>query len=176
MNSVKIFVRPAVDHDAGRLAEIHIAAWRATYRGIMTDERLDGMSAERAAAGWRRNLSKPAKATEHLVITQDGIPVGFAIFGPAPNDCAPGTGQLYALNLHPDWWAQGLGSTLFNAAEQRLAAFGYSRAFLWVAKGNERAISFYNKHSWLDDGGISEDAEFDPPIIELRHSRVFAAL
>lgn len=175
MDPAQITVRPAVDHDAGRLAEIHIAAWQATYRGIMTDERLDGMSVERAASNWRRNIADPAKGTEHLVVVHDNLPVGFAIFGPAPDDSAPGTGQLYTLNLHPNWWAQGLGATLFSAAEQRLAALGYSRAFLWVAKGNERAISFYNKRGWFDDGGIMEDARFDPPITKLRHSRIFAA-
>ncbi len=173
MDPAQIFVRPAVDHDAERLAEIHVAAWQATYRGIMTDERLDGMSVERATSNWRRNITDPANGTEHLVVVHDDLPVGFAIFGPAPDDCAPDTGQLYALNLHPDWWAKGLGSTLFRASEQRLAALGYARAFLWVAKGNERAISFYNKRGWFDDGGILEDAHFDPPIIELRHSRIF---
>ncbi|MBG6185490.1 GNAT superfamily N-acetyltransferase [Arthrobacter sp. CAN_A214] len=141
----------------------------------MTDERLDGMSVERAASNWQRNIADPAKGTEHLVVVYDDFPVGFAIFGPAPDDSAPGTGQLYALNLHPDWWARGLGSTLFSASEQRLAALGYCRAFLWVAKGNERAISFYNKHGWFDDGGMMEDAHFDPPVIELRHSCIFAA-
>jgi ribosomal protein S18 acetylase RimI-like enzyme len=175
MAPVQASIRPAVDHDAGRLAEIHIAAWQATYRGIMTDERLDGMNVERATVDWHRNITDPAKGTEHLVVTYADLPVGFAIFGPAPDDYAPGTGQLYALNLHPGWWAQGLGSTLFSASEQRLAALGYSRAFLWVAKGNERAVSFYNKHGWLDDGGILEDPHFDPPVIELRHSRIFAA-
>jgi ribosomal protein S18 acetylase RimI-like enzyme len=175
MDPAQISVRSAVDDDAGRLAEIHIAAWQATYRRIMTDERLDGMSVERATSNWRRNITDPANGTEHLVVVQDDLPVGFAILGPAPDDCAPDTGQLYALNLHPDWFAKGLGSRLLSAAEQRLVVLGYVRVFLWVAKGNERAISFYNKHGWFDDGGTMEDARFDPPIIELRHSRIFAA-
>jgi GNAT superfamily N-acetyltransferase len=173
MDPVQTSIRPAVDHDAGRLAEIHIAAWQATYRGIMTDERLDGMSVERATSNWQRSIADPAKGTEHLIITCDDLPVGFAIFGPAPDDYDSDTGQLYALNLDPRWWAKGLGSTLFSAAERKLAELGYSRAFLWVAKGNERAISFYNKHGWLEDGGILEDARFDPPIIELRYSHTF---
>lgn len=170
MDSAKISVRPAVDDDAGRLAEIHVAAWQATYRGIMTDERLDGMSVARAALRWRRNITDPAAGTEYLVVTHNDLPVGFAILGPA-DDSEPGMGQLYALNLHPDWWARRLGSMLFGAAEQRLTTLGYSRGFLWVAQGNERAITFYNKHGWLDDGGTLEDERFDPPISELRHSR-----
>ncbi|MBG6226264.1 hypothetical protein IWX63_002851 [Arthrobacter sp. CAN_A2] len=53
---------------------------------------------------------------------------------------------------------------------------GYSQALLWVEKGNTRAISFYTKHGWLDDGGTLEDTRFKPPIAELRHSRTFTAI
>src|SRR5699024_2039260 len=37
-------VRPAHVSDAGRSAQIHIAAWRCAYRGIMDDEVLDRLS------------------------------------------------------------------------------------------------------------------------------------
>lgn len=175
MHSAKILVRPPLEQDARRLAEIHIAAWRATYRGVMTDEYLDGMSIERATSGWGRNITSPTEGTHHLTVVHDGDPVGFAIFGPATGDDAAGTGQIYAINLHPDWWAQGIGSILFTAVEQRLVQLGYSQAFLWVEQNNKRAISFYNKHGWLDDGGTLQDTRFEPPIAELRHSRIFAA-
>ena len=75
--------------------------------------------------------------------------------------------------MHPDWWAQGVGSVLFAAAEQQLIELGYDRAFLWVEKGNDRAISFYTNRRWLDDGGTLEDTRFDPAVAERRHSRVF---
>ena len=50
---------------------------------------------------------------------------------------------------------------------------GYRRAFLWVEKSNNRAISFYSNRRWLDDGGTLEDTRFDPPVAEKRHSRTF---
>ena len=80
-------------------------------------------------------------------------------------------GQLYAINLHPEWWAKGIGTVLFAAAEETLVSLGYQAGFLWVEAGNERAVSFYTKRGWLDDGGIMEDARFDPPVVERRHSR-----
>lgn len=166
-------VRQAEEQDAARLAEIHIAAWQATYRGVMSDEYLDGMDIEHATTNWRRNIVDPRKGTEHLVVVVDDQPAGFAILGPAPGDFGPGVGQPYAINMHPDWWAQGLGSTLLAAAEQKLIELGFISAFLWVEKGNSRAISFYNKHGWLHDGGTLEDTRFDPPVSELRHKREF---
>jgi hypothetical protein len=56
-----------------------------------------------------------------------------------------------------------------------LIELGCDRAFLWVEKGNNRAISFYTNRGWLDDGGVLEDARFDPPVSERRHSKTFAS-
>jgi GNAT superfamily N-acetyltransferase len=173
MTAPEINVRPATEDDAARLAEIHVAAWQATYRGIMTDEYLDALDTGRATAAWRRNIVEPRDGTIHLVVQSGDAVAGFAILGPAPADTAPGTGQLYAINVHPDWWAQGIGSVLFAAAEQKLTELGYDRAFLWVAQGNERAVSFYGNRGWAADGETLDDDRFSPPVAESRHSRTF---
>ncbi|MBG6218155.1 ribosomal protein S18 acetylase RimI-like enzyme [Arthrobacter sp. CAN_A6] len=155
------------------MAEIHLAAWRATYRSVMTDDYLDGMDAERAATAWRRSILTPPEGTVHLVAEDDDEVVGFAILGPGTGDSEPGTGQLYAINLHPAWWAKGIGSVLFAAAEHELIDLGYERAFLWVEKNNDRAITFYSNRGWLNDGATLEDTKFEPPVSGSRHSRSF---
>ncbi|MCC9198085.1 GNAT family N-acetyltransferase [Arthrobacter sp. zg-Y820] len=166
-----ISVRPPVESDADRLAAIHIAAWRAAYRGVMSDEYLDGLDSPRYADNWRRNILNPSEGTVHLVAQAGDEVVGFAVVGPATDNPEPGTGQVYAINLHPDWWANGIGSVLFAAAEETLISLGYDRACLWVEATNERAITFYTKRGWLDDGGTMQDTRFDPPVAERRHSR-----
>lgn len=173
MSVREIHVRRAAEADAAQLAEIHVAAWRATYRGVMTDEYLDGLDVGRATSAWRRNIREPAEGIIHLVVQGGHAVAGFAILGPAPADADPGTGQLYAINVHPDWWSQGIGSVLFAAAEQELMELGYERAFLWVAQGNERAIRFYANRCWPADGATLEDDRFSPPVAESRHSRAF---
>ena len=174
MTTPDVSVRAATEDDADRLAEVHVAAWRATYRGVMTDEYLDGLDVGRAATAWRRNIREPREGIVHLVVHCGNEAVGFAILGPASGDSDPGSGQLHAINVHPDWWAQGIGSILFAAAEQELIELGYDRAFLWVEKNNTRAISFYSNRRWLDDGATLEDTRFDPPVAENRHSRTFS--
>jgi ribosomal protein S18 acetylase RimI-like enzyme len=175
MTTPDFSVRAATEHDAARLAEVHIAAWRATYRGIMTDEYLDGLDVGRASSAWRRNILEPREGTHHLVVQSGNEVVGFAILGPAAGDSDPGTGQLHAINVDPGWWAQGAGSVLFAAAEQKFIELGYERAFLWVEKSNDRAISFYTNRRWLDDGATLEDTRFDPAVAEKRHSRILPA-
>ena len=173
MTTPDITVRAATEHDAERLAEVHIAAWRATYRGVMTDEYLDGLDVGRAASAWRRNLLEPRQGIIHLVVQSADEVVGFAILGPASDDSDQGAGQLHAINVHPVWWAQGAGSVLFAAAEQQLIDLGYDLAFLGVEQSNSRAISFYSNRHWLDDGATLKDTRFDPPVAENRHSRIF---
>ena len=174
MTTPDIRVRAATEDDAARLAEVHIAAWRATYRGVMTDEYLDGLDVGRAASAWRRNILEPREGTHHLVVQSGNEVVGFAILGPAAGDTDPGSGQLHAINVHPDNWAQGAGSVLFAAVEEKFIELGYEQAFLWVEKANNRAISFYSNRRWLDDGGTLEDTRFSPPVAENRHSRIFS--
>ncbi|MBP3044433.1 GNAT family N-acetyltransferase [Arthrobacter jiangjiafuii] len=171
MAPANLSIRPPVESDAPRLAVIHIAAWRAAYRGVMSDDYLDGLDVGRHSDGWRRNILNPRNGTVHLVAQVDDELVGFAIVGPGDNTSDPSVGQLNAINLHPDWWAQGIGTVLFAAAEETLVLLGYQAGFLWVEAGNDRAISFYTKRGWLDDGGTMEDARFDPPVVERRHSR-----
>ena len=173
MTTPDIRVRAATEDDAARLAEVHIAAWRATYRRVMTDEYLDGLDVGRAASAWRRNILEPREGTIHLVAQSGNVVVGFAILGPDAGNSEPETGQLHAINVHPDWWAQGAGSILFAAAEQKLIELGCRRAFLWVERSNKRAISFYSNRRWLDDGATLEDTRFSPPVAENRHSRIF---
>lgn len=181
MTSTAVLVRPPAETDAPRLADIHISAWRAAYRNVMSDEYLDGLDAETHARGWRRSILAPGPETFRLAAEAGGEVAGFCVFGPAEGTAVPlpeagpaaRVGQLYAINVHPDAWARGVGSALFAAAEEKLASLGYHRAFSWVEATNKRAIDFYTKRGWLDDGGTLQDTRFDPPVLERRHSRNF---
>ncbi|MFZ3451979.1 GNAT family N-acetyltransferase [Arthrobacter sp. 7Tela_A1] len=175
MDTTDITIRQAAAQDSEPLAELHVAAWRAAYRGIMSDDYLDGMDVARVADGWRRNLGTPNPGTTYLVAAVAGRPVGFAAFGPAPGEDDAGTGELRAINVHPGWWGRGAGSALFTEAERRLAGLGCARAFLWVARENRRAHLFYERHGWTNDGGVLEDTRFSPPVFEVRYSRDFPA-
>lgn len=132
MPTTNILIRPPVESDAGRLAAVHIAAWRAAYRGVMSDAYLDGLDLGRYTDGWRRNILTPPKGIVHLVAEMNDEVAGFAIVGPGTETSDAAAGQLYALNLHPDRWAQGIGGVLFAAAEETLISLGYHRGFLWV--------------------------------------------
>ncbi|WP_231445848.1 GNAT family N-acetyltransferase [Brevibacterium zhoupengii] len=151
-------VRRARVDDAAQIAEVHIAAWTAAYRGIMADEILDSLNLDRQTTGWARNLGEESNPMSTLVAlepAEDRV-LGFGGVCP-PRDSAEvlgrlpdtaGLGQLAAINLHPDAFGTGAGADLLHALEEELRAMGFTRAYLMVAEGNERAMRFYAKHGW----------------------------
>lgn len=168
-----VVVRAGVADDAAALARVHVAAWRAAYRGQMPDDYLDGLDVGRWTAGWRRVFA--AGRTEHLQVAEvDGTLVGFVDVGPerepGPEDPA-GRGELYALNVHPDAWGAGAGPALLTAAHSRLHALGFGEAVLWVLPGNARARRFYERAGWHDDVAQKDAVLNGVAITERRYAR-----
>lgn len=163
-------VREAVPGDAPAFAHSQIEAWRVAYAGILDAAYLAGLDAERLTKGWARILGASVPNVRQLALTANGTAVGWSGFGAPRDDVDPNTGELQALNPLPEFWSRGLGSALFLASVAGLRAMGYARSYLWVADGNHRAISFYQRHGWQIDGGAKHDARFAPPLLELRMS------
>lgn len=170
-------IRRARVADASRIAEIHIAAWRAAYRGIMADEVLDRLDHERITANWARNLGDETNRMISFVAVfaasnsgasesagsrtggEDGSEGPIAGFGGVcpPRDSsevldrlpdASNLGQLAFINFHPETFGTGAASVLIRALEAALRDAGFAQAYLMVAEGNDRAMRFYEKHGW----------------------------
>ena len=143
-----VAARPADLADAPALAELHVRAWQAGYRGLMAQGYLDALDVADRAAAWRDRLGDLPDGVQTLVGTLDDEVTGFASFGPARDPESGAGGELYALNVHPDHWRAGVGSALLLASHDGLAALGHREATLWVVTGNDRARSFYERHAW----------------------------
>ena len=160
-------VRRARPEDADVLGEVHVAAWRAAYRGTIPDTYLDALDPAQRAEQWRERLANPA--TNCLVaLDGDGALCGFALFGAGE---AEGEGQLYAINLEPTSWGLGLGRDLIKAASNALAELGHREAILYVVDANARARRFYEIAGWSWDGGVREETFGDGVVRELRYRR-----
>lgn len=145
-------IRPAQPSDARGIAEIHIAAWRSAYRGLLPEATLEQLSVEDVSARWRQRLR--ASRMEVLVRTQGEQVVGFVGFGPAPDEEADPLviGEIYVLYVAPPEWRQGHGMTLLREAMERLRAQGSTEVILWVLHNNESAIAFYEAAGFVADG------------------------
>lgn len=149
-------IRDATVADARSIAEVHVAAWRWAYEGLLPDAVLDGLSTDEREAMWREGLSEARPGWGCLVAEERGGIVGFVGYGPPEaREETAGTGEVYAIYLDRSVAGTGVGRELFAQATDRLRDAGFARAFLWVLETNERARRFYERAGWNWDGTSS---------------------
>jgi ribosomal protein S18 acetylase RimI-like enzyme len=165
-------IRRAHFADARPLAEMHVASWQAAYRDLLPSAYLTSLSIERRVAGWEEWLLENSRQV--FVIEGDGRVVGYVAFGPTRDHDlgAAEAGEVYGIYVHPDDWHKGYGKRLMKHALAGLSHEGFSLATLWVLKGNERAMRFYERCGFYTDGAAKQEHR-QPDVIlhELRYRR-----
>jgi len=157
-------VRPARVADAGRIAEIQLAAWAAD--ALLPSEIIVGLAADDLEADWVSALLNPPTAT-HLVLIahEDEVLHGYAVIGPATTSDAAiidGTGELLDLVVFPASRGAGHGSRLMSAAADATRESGYLTWITWCPLTDEPRRAFYASAGWGPDGSyrdlaLSED-------------------
>ena len=153
------------------MGELHVRAWQAAYRDVISAEYLDGLSPRDRAAMWRDIISQAPDRV--LVAEREAAVIGFAAFGQALSgiDSLAGVavGELFALNIDPSHWGEGAGRALLAEVMRRLREGGWSDAVLWVVASNTRARRLYESAGWLADG--SERTELlGVVVVEVRYA------
>jgi GNAT superfamily N-acetyltransferase len=169
-------VRRAVPADAGRIAEINIAGWRAAYRGLIPDSYLDEMRHETLRERWATGLRSYAEpAAMFVAIGEDSVVRSYAFVQAVREETdrhpVHATAELCAIYADPRWRGTGAGFAVHQAALGHLAAFGFRRAVLWVLTGNAPARRFYEARGWMCDE-VEKDLEIrGERTQEIRYSR-----
>ena len=132
--------------DADSKGYVHWKTWQETYTGLMDEKYLTNHSLKKCqsiAHRWPENT---------LVAEVDGKIVGFSCYGKDDS----GTGEIIAIYLLKEYQGYGLGRKLMNAAIDKLD--GCSPIALYVLKGNDNAIGFYEHYGFRFDGTSKEIA------------------
>lgn len=165
-----ITIQTATYQDAEPIAHIQIAGWRASYKDIIPQSHLNNLSVSAKAAFWQSILIDPKEAENILVARrnendsadQTGQPVmGFVTFGSADEESGSGSvaemgkgasrrGELRAIYVNPQHLSEGVGRSLWTAAQKKLVELGFSEVVVSVFAGNERAARFYRKAGFTE--------------------------
>jgi ribosomal protein S18 acetylase RimI-like enzyme len=137
-------IRDATHADVAAIARVHVDSWRATYRGLMPDDLLAGLSYEDRERQWTAAVTRADAGRGCLVVADEGEAgiVGFASGGQCQGDWGY-DGELYAIYLYESYQGRGLGKALQLAIAERLAAQGRTSMLIWVLDTNAVGRGFY---------------------------------
>ena len=126
--------------DAASLAEVHVTAWRETYRDLLPAAYLAQMNTGLYARRWRRQLMA-ARPPEIVLAAEgrDGL-VGYCAGQTRGEEASAEVSTLYVLQTAQKL---GLGRRLLAASARVLRARGAASLSLWVLNGNTPARRFY---------------------------------
>lgn len=160
-------VRAAVPEDAQALGVIHVTTWRVAYRGLVPDERLDGLDPERSAGMFERLIEEGDPKT--FVAVRDDEPLAFLTVGACRDDDLDAqTGEIWGIYVTPEAWRHGIGRDLCRHGESILTEEGFTSADLWVFADNDDARRFYEAMGYRADGA-SKTLEIGKPLQAVRY-------
>jgi ribosomal protein S18 acetylase RimI-like enzyme len=159
--------------DAKGIAAVHVTAWRVAYRGLLPDEALDRLSIDELEKRWGERIAKP---WGHIFVAErEGQLVGFAACGSSEDEDIDRetVGEIYVIYVHPEHWRQGHGAALLGKAAECLQDDGFEEIILWVLRGNQGAIRFYEASGFQADGASKVKQRTDGvemPVVRYRSS------
>ncbi|GIM81169.1 GNAT family N-acetyltransferase [Salinispora arenicola] len=176
------YVRPARLQDAGEIARIQLATWRAAYRRILPRQVLDNLDEAWLARRWTAAVHEPPSVAHRVLVAveqaEQSYLVGFAAFGPAdaeaeaPEEPAEALGPdvvaITDLLVEPRWGRRGHGSRLLAAAVDHWRDDGFTRAVAWAFDGDAATRSFLTGAGWEPDGAARALDVDDMLVAQLR--------
>jgi len=139
-------IRAATEADSAAIGRLHVEAWHETYRGLIPDPVIDGITPADRAAQWTSGLARGAKGPMVFVAeAEDGSPAGFGAAGPVRDPAFDWDAEIYALYVLRRHQRSRIGRALLQRLAAELAARGRRRVGLWVLTGNAPARAFYER-------------------------------
>ncbi len=164
-----VSIREAKVSDRLEVAGVHVRSWQAAYEGLLPADFLSGLKVEDRAARYTFGEASIYDPVTKVAIDGDAI-VGFVTCGTYRDLSLSDCGEVYALYVDPKYWQRGVGRELMASAKEYLLQLPFTRAYLWVLEGNQRAIAFYENDGWFADGMVRRDVIGGASVGEIRYA------
>jgi len=166
-------LRRATPNDAEELAAVHLASWRAAYRGIVPEAVFKTRDIAYRTVRFREFLTTDEGET--YLVERAGLIAGFMTLG-ACRDAdanAKERGEIWGIYLRPSSWRRGIGTRLSRFAETWFRERGYPDVTLWVLERNTAARRFYEARGFEPDGAVKELA-LGIPLLAVRYRKTIS--
>ena len=147
-------IRLAVPSDALDMAQVLMRSWEVAYKDIIPADFIR-----------EKNVTRPEKFKKIItdgnsnayVVQRDDKTVGIMhVAPPADDDAEDCWYELHYIYLHPDYYRQGVGSSMMDFAFDAARNLGKTVMIVKVLVENTNAIKFYEKCGFIADGKINE--------------------
>jgi ribosomal protein S18 acetylase RimI-like enzyme len=162
-------LRLATIEDAETIATIHVCAWRFAYEGIVPAQYLASLCVQERANLWQRVISEQ-HGSVLLALAPHGE-VGFISFGPSRDNDGKEKAEIYAIYVLPEFWNQGIGRELLEAAERSVEARKFIAVTIWVLEKNTLARRFYEARGFRLDAAQKEETIGGLLLAEVRYEK-----
>ena len=132
-------IREGQETDLSDVAALHVANQRTTYRGLLSDDYLDGLDPVKQAQKWAV-FSRQEGQKLFIARAQSGI-LGFAAC--RKDDELPGCLYLESLHVAPEARGRGVGTALIRRVAHYAREIGFRSMSVCIVKGNEGAGRLY---------------------------------
>ena len=137
-------IRDGIKEDAEIIAKIKIDNWRKTYSKIFPEDFLNNLDVTKEKEKYLNNL----KNKNIIIYEKEEKPIAYCYYGKSENTKFKDyEGEVFALYVENNCQEHGVGTKLLQYAIKDLAKES-KKIFLWCAKENTRAISFYKKNGF----------------------------
>lgn len=152
-------IRIATSVDAKAIAVLHANSWRYAYRGVLSDDFLNGPVFDDRLALWTERFAQPCPNQCVLVSGSRDVITGFVGICVA-SETVPGS-QIESLHVNQILTRTGLGRELMLAAAAWLqAAAPCASVHVDVVSSNRRARAFYEHFTTAD---VVDKSTWAPP-------------
>ncbi|WP_258000297.1 GNAT family N-acetyltransferase [Bacillus sp. Marseille-P3661] len=140
---ISLKIRKASKEDVKAVARVYVDGWKTTYRGLVPEDYLNGLSYEESEQKWLYFLNTENDPFIYIAISDGGNVVGFAAGKSIDDELYDG--ELYALYLLKECRGLGVGRQLFSAVAKHFKENCINSVLVWVMEQNKSGLGFYER-------------------------------
>ena len=158
-------IRRAQLVDVPAIALVSYQTWPHTYRGMISEEKINSRTIETITETWRQILTPPFSKGGTLVAVNNEAIIAYSRFYPSRDidDDQAKVATIGSIYVLPAFQHQRVGRALMNGILEIANIQGLAEVTLHVLAANERARKFYEHLGWEQDlDPIIENSDQDP--------------
>jgi N-acetylglutamate synthase and related acetyltransferases len=143
-------IRIATIDDVHTISSIHALSWKEAYKNNLSQQFLSNIQNDQWVPFFTEHIK--TQRFETALFYEDDKATACITYGKCRDELLEDCAEIASLYVLPEYWSQKQGYKLMQFSLHRLKEIGFHQAYLWVLKGNKRAIDFYEKIGFTNDG------------------------